>query len=179
MANTTTDEVVAAFTGAVRSTLAKSLEKIEHCAGQLTQEQLWWRPRPEMNSIANLILHLAGSLRQWAVTGVSGTTDTRSRPQEFSDRSNRPKEELLAILRRVFQEADAQLASLTAEIVVTRRRIQGYDVDVASAVMSTACHVRGHVQEIIHMTREQLGERYRFDFIPQGPEQESAGGKAL
>jgi hypothetical protein len=27
------------------------------------------------------------------------------------------------------------------------------------------------------MTREQLGDRYPFDFIPAGAEQESAGGK--
>jgi hypothetical protein len=33
------------------------------------------------------------------------------------------------------------------------------------------------VQEIIHMTREQLGEKYRFDFVPKGKEQESATEK--
>jgi hypothetical protein len=32
------------------------------------------------------------------------------------------------------------------------------------------------VQEIIHMTRVQLGEKYQFDFVPQTPEQISAGG---
>lgn len=132
-----------------------------------------------MNSIANLMLHLAGSLRQWAVSGVSDGQDTRNRPREFSDRSGRFKAELLETLRRVVEEADAALAQLTPEQFVAQRRIQGYDVNVASAIMNSICHVRGHVQEIIHMTRQQLGERYRFDFVPEGPEQESAGGKGV
>jgi hypothetical protein len=34
--------------------------------------------------------------------------------------------------------------------------------------------LHGHVQEIIHMTRSLLGDRYRFDFVPKGPEQLSA-----
>ncbi|MGD1275721.1 MAG: hypothetical protein ABR964_00685 [Tepidisphaeraceae bacterium] len=36
-------------------------------------------------------------------------------------------------------------------------------------------HFNGHTQEIIHLTRVQLGDRYKFDFIPRGPQQESAG----
>jgi len=172
-------EVVAAFSNAARATLAESLRKIEHCVGQLTEEQLWWRPRDEMNSIANLLLHVAGSFRQWAVSGVRGSQDTRNRPREFSDRSVRSKMELLAIMRSVVQEADTVFAQLTPEQLVAPRRIQGNDVNVASAIMNSLCHVRGHVQEIIHMTREQLGAQYRFDFTPHGSEQESAGGKGL
>jgi hypothetical protein len=45
--------------------------------------------------------------------------------------------------------------------------------------MDTIPHFRGHVQEIIHITRQQLGEKYRFDFVPKGKEQESAGAAAV
>src|SRR5689334_20239791 len=83
------------FVAAIRQSLNEGLEKIQHCAAQLSDEQVWWRPRTEMNSIANLMLHLSGNLRQWVVAGIGGAEDVRNRPQEFSDRSQQPKAELL------------------------------------------------------------------------------------
>ena len=47
-----------------------ALRTIRHCVDQLTDDQLWWRPSESMNSIANLLLHLCGNLRQWIVSGV-------------------------------------------------------------------------------------------------------------
>ena len=68
------------------------------------------------------------------------------------------------------------IAKLNDQQLVADRRIQGFDTNVLTALFNTISHFRGHTQEIIHMTREQLGDRYRFDFVPQGAEQESAGG---
>jgi hypothetical protein len=157
-----------------RHQLTEGLAKIEHCLAQLTDEQLWWRPRPEMNSIANLIFHLAGNLRQWLVSGVGGARDVRDRPSEFSDRSGQPKADVLAKLKDVLRDCDAVLALLTPDELLASRRIQGFDVTVVKAIFDVVPHFRGHVQEIIHMTRAQLGDRYRFKFVPQGPEQTSA-----
>jgi hypothetical protein len=162
------------------------MHKIEHCVGQLGEEQVWWRPgvkspasakntASEMNSIANLMLHLAGNVRQWIVAGIGGAGDVRNRPREFADRSGKSKSELLALLKGTVAEADTVLARLTADELVAKRRIQGFDTNVTAALFGTISHFRGHVQEIIHMTREQLGDKYRFDFVPQGAEQESAG----
>jgi hypothetical protein len=170
--------VAAAFIAAASDVLRKGMHKIEHCVGQLNDEQLWWRPRPEiesqMNSIANLLLHLSGNMRQWIIAGVGGTKDMRNRPLEFSDRSNRPKAEILGQLKATVDEAAAVIGRLTDSDLTAARRIQGYDVNVVSALWQTLSHFHGHVQEIIHLTREQLGDRYRFDFVPKGTEQVSA-----
>jgi hypothetical protein len=171
-------EISTAFISATRQTLSEGMRKIEHCVGQLTDDQLWWRPRPEMNSIANLMLHLSGNLRQWIVAGIGGVKDIRNRPLEFSDHSNRPKSEILGLIEKVVSDADAALARLTPDQLLKIRRIQGYDAAAIAAVIDTIAHFRGHVQEIIHMTRQQLGEKYRFYFVPKGKEQESAGGAA-
>ena len=128
-----------------------------------------------MNSIGNLMLHLSGNLRQWIVSGVGGAKDVRNRPLEFSDRSIRPKGEIIDILKKTVAEADAALARLKADQLVSPRRIQGFDTSVIAAIIDTIPHFRGHVQEIIHITRQQLGEKYQFDFVPKGKEQESAG----
>ena len=163
------------FVAAARQCLAEGMEKIEHCVGQLDQESVWWRPEPEQNSVANLLLHLTGNLRQWIVAGVGkAAADVRNRPAEFADRSGRPKSQVLEGLRSAVRDADAVLAGLTAQQLVERRRIQGYDTNVLAAVFDTVAHFRGHTQEIIHLTRTRLGDRYRFHFVPQGPEQISA-----
>lgn len=167
------------YVSAARHVLSEGMQKIEHCVGQLNDEQVWWRPRPEMNSIANLMLHLSGNLRQWIVSGVGGATDARNRPMEFADRSNRPKAELLSILKKTVEQADAVMRALRPDSLVSPRRVQGFDTTVAAAIFSCIAHFRGHVQEIIHMTRQQLGEMYRFEFVPKGKEQESAGGVAI
>lgn len=164
------------FLTSMRETLAEGMRKIEHCAGQLTDEQMWWRPRPEMNSIANLCLHLAGNLRQWLIAGAGGKKDIRNRPMEFSDRSRRAKAEIIGLLKSTVGEVEVILSNLSGEELLSVRRIQGYDTTVLAAIVNTVSHFRGHVQEIIHMTREQVGEKYRFDFVPKGKEQESAGG---
>jgi hypothetical protein len=174
MGSVTSSELCVLFVGAMRETLLEGMRKIEHCVGQLDDEQVWWRPRGEMNSIANLMLHLSGNLRQWIISGVGGAKDVRNRPVEFSDRSGRAKGEVLAILQKTVAEADGVLAKVTAEELVSKRRIQGFDETGMSAIVRAIPHFRGHVQEIIHMTREQVGEKYRFDFVPKGKEQESA-----
>ncbi len=172
----TANDVARAFTDAARRELSEGLSKIEHCLNQLTDAQVWWRPRPEMNSIANLMLHLAGNLRQWVVSGAGGAPDVRDRPGEFADRSAAPKSEVLAKLRGVIHECGAVLARLMPDDLVASRRIQGYDLSVTGAILHAVPHFRGHVQEIIHMTRVQLGDRYTFDFVPTTPEQISGGG---
>jgi hypothetical protein len=159
-----------------RGTLSEGMRKIEHCVNQLTDAQVWWRDRPEMNSIANLMLHLSGNVRQWIVSGIGGSPDTRNRPREFSDHSGRPKTEILASLKAAVDEADAAMARLSADDLVAERKIQGFDSNVTSALFHSISHFRGHTQEIIHLTRVQLGDKYKFDFVPQGAAQLSAGG---
>ncbi len=172
-------KITAEFISANRHTLSEGMRKIKHCVDQLTNEQLWYRPKPDMNSIANLMLHLSGNLRQWIIAGVGGEKDIRNRPKEFADRSNRPKSEILAILTKVVSEADKTLSSLTPDQLLSKRRIQGYDTTVLAAITDTIPHFRGHVQEIIHITRMQLGEKYRFDFVPNSTEQQSSSGPPL
>src|SRR5580765_6789079 len=51
------------------------LPKIERCMSQLTPEQIWFRANDASNSIGNLLLHLAGSSRYWAIEVIGGPWD--------------------------------------------------------------------------------------------------------
>jgi len=155
--------------------LREGRDKIEHCLAQLTDEQVWQRPREEMNSIANLILHLIGNVHQWIVSGLGGAADVRNRPAEFVARDLLPKDELLRRLDEVVRQAADVLSRVTEDDLLAARRIQGFDVTGVAAIFDSIPHFTGHAQEIIHMTRMLLGERYRYKWVPQTKEQ-GAGG---
>src|SRR2546421_8050149 len=106
------------------------LPKIRAAVERLTEEDTWWRPNKASNSVANLMLHLAGNIRQWIVSGVGGAPDVRDRPKELAERSGRPKGEVLETLRSAVRDADAVLAGLTAHKLVQPRRIQGFETNV-------------------------------------------------
>src|SRR5438132_518519 len=81
------------------------MKRIRHCMGQLTDEQVWWRPAEGMNSVGNLLLHLAGNVRQWIIGGLGSVPDSRDRPAEFAERRHVPKAELWAQLEAAVKEA--------------------------------------------------------------------------
>lgn len=137
--------------------------KIRHCLGQLSEDQVWWRPHASMNAIGNLILHLCGNVRQWIVAGCGGAPDVRDRPREFSEKRAIPKTELLGRLDEVVAAATEALSKMTPEELLKARRIQGFDVTGLGAIFESVPHFKGHTQEIICLTRMQLGDSYQYD----------------
>jgi hypothetical protein len=164
-------EIGAAFAEEAVRELNQAVTKIKHCLNQLNEQQVWWRPLESMNSIGNLILHLCGNVRQWIISGVGGAKDVRDRPSEFSERGPIAKSELLKRLDAVVEEAKATISAATTDDLLCVRRIQGFDASGLRAIMNPVAHFHGHTQEIIHMTRCQLGDAYNFDFVPSTPEQ--------
>ena len=167
----TADQLATAVGNAVAHELSSALERIRHCLDQLSDEQIWWRPKPGLNSIGNLLLHLCGNLRQWIVAGIGGASDFRHRPGEFAERGPIPKAELISRLEAAVEESKAAITRITAQQLVEIRRIQGSEVTGLEAVFSSVPHFRGHTQEIVGMTRQQLGDAYRFAWTPATPEQ--------
>jgi len=167
----TADELATAVGTEAANELASALARIKHCLGQLSDEQVWWRSHPSLNSVGNFVLHLCGNLRQWIVAGLGGATDVRDRPAEFAERGPISRDECLRRLEAVVDEARAVLARQTAQQLLEVRRIQGFDVTGLAALFDSVPHFRGHTQEIVHMTRLQLGAAYVFAWRPTTPEQ--------
>jgi hypothetical protein len=167
----TADELAAAVGAAAAHELGSALGRIKHCLDQLNDDQVWHRSEPGLNSIGNLILHLCGNLRQWVVAGLGGAPDVRDRPAEFAEQMPIPKEELVRNLEAVVGEAKRILAGVDARRLTEARRIQGFDVTGAAAIFDSVPHFRGHTQEIVHMTRLQLSDAYKFAWTPTTPEQ--------
>lgn len=139
---------------------------IRHCFNQLNVDQVWWRPDEKMNSVANLVLHVCGNMHQWIVAGVGGARNTRRRQREFDERGPFDKADLLQKLDDTLHEVNAVLEKLTPGLLAETRRIQAHEVTCLQAILHSMAHLRGHTQEMIHITRTQLGDEYRFAFVP-------------
>ena len=149
--------------------LGDYLPKIERCLEKLTDEQIWWRPNEESNSIGNLILHLCGNARQWIICGVGGQPDNRNRDAEFAQRDTIPRDELLVLLRSTLSEIETVLRTLDPSILLERRSIQGHDVDLLEAIFHVTEHFSMHTGQIIMLTKMLTSSDLRFyDF--QGDE---------
>lgn len=165
------DQLASAINDEAIACLRYGRTKIEHCLEQLDDTQVWWRPSEEMNSIGNLLLHLAGNLRQWIVAGVGTAEDVRRRQEEFDHRDPLPKMEVYGKLAVVLDEAEQTLTNLSASDWLLRKRVQGHDVTKLGAMMHSLTHFQGHVQEIICLTRQQLRDQYRFEWQPKSKEE--------
>ncbi|MFO0960373.1 MAG: DUF1572 family protein [Isosphaeraceae bacterium] len=154
------------FVADVRQQFGEAGSLIHHCLRQLDDDQVWWRPNEGMNSIGNLLLHLAGNLRQRIVSFIGGEPDTRDRPSEFTERGPIPKGDLLARFDEALRQADAVIASLSAERLAEIHRYDRLDGSteqtVIGLVIQILAHLHGHAQEILAMTRMQLGRSYEF-----------------
>src|SRR5947207_5330091 len=110
--NRTYADVTQGFVAEAGHVFRASLERIEHCVNQLSDEQLWWRPRPEMNSIGNLMLHLSGNVGQWVVSSVANVPSNRNRPAEFAQREPIPRDQLVRTLREAVGRATDAVESI-------------------------------------------------------------------
>ncbi len=156
-------DIAQAFIDQSRRFLLKEyLPKIERCLDELSEEDLWWRPNETSNSVGNLLLHLAGNVRQWIVSGVGGVHDVRQRQQEFDERAPLPAEALLARLREALDEVDRVLADFDPVDLLQRRHIQGIEVTAFEAIYHVVEHFSTHVGQIIYITKLRTGRDLRF-----------------
>lgn len=165
-------DVATAFLARSRHYLAFEYPtKIRRCLDVLPRDAVWRREDDESNSIGNILLHLAGNVRQWIISGVGGAPDARYRRGEFAAREGDGADALFAALRATLDETDAVIASLTPDRLLELRFIQGRDVSVLDAVYHVVEHFSLHTGQVILLTKQYAPGRIRF--------YEDAGGLAV
>lgn len=144
--------------------------KLRAAVEALPADALWWRPNEQSNSVGNLLVHLAGNVRQWIVGGVGGRPVERDRASEFARRDGPGGEELLTDLERALDEVDGVLAGLSSADLAARRTIQGREVTVLEAVYHVVEHFSLHLGQVILVAKLHAPDAVRF--------YEDAGGLA-
>jgi uncharacterized damage-inducible protein DinB len=138
------------------------LPKIEKCLEQLTDEQIWWRPNEQSNSIGNLVLHVCGNARQWIVSGLGRAADARNRDAEFAQREMVSRADLHSLLKRTLHDVDATLAAYDDGKLLERQTIQGTDVTALEAIFHVVEHFSMHTGQIILLTKLLTAADLRF-----------------
>jgi len=136
--------------------------KIRLCLEQVSDDDLWWRPNERSNSIGNLMLHLAGNIRQWIVSGVGGEADTRQRQAEFDERGPLAREEVLRRLEAALADTDRVLGALDPALLAEDRTIQGRATNVLKAIYHVVEHFGMHTGQIMYITKLRTGGDLAF-----------------
>ena len=134
------------------------MPKIERCIAQLTEGQIWSRANDPSNCIGNLLLHLAGSSRYWAVEVIGGKPIGRVRQAEFNRREPVSPERLMTDLRAAVNEVDQQLAQISGEQLLDVRTSHEDQPTVLWCVYHLVEHFAMHTGQILSMTKAFVGE---------------------
>ncbi len=166
------------FLAESRTQLEASFRLIKHCVDQLTDDAVWRRQHESLNSIGNLLLHLAGNLTQRFGSGIGGAPDRRDRPREFTERTRIPKAELLSGLEAAVTAADALLSTFDPAKLTDLRPYAtlagNAEISVLAVIYRTLVHLNGHAQEVLSMTRGILGDGYVFQNPAEVPKRPTA-----
>lgn len=148
------------------SLLHHHLPRIEQCLRMLPENEIWWRPNSQSNSVGNLVLHLNGNVRQWITAGLGGKPFRRERDLEFQERGPISRRRLIALLRSTVREACATISALTTQDLGRPYAIQGFEVTGARALLHVTEHFAFHTGQIIYITKLKCREDLGFTRLP-------------
>jgi uncharacterized damage-inducible protein DinB len=137
--------------------LRQQNERIGICLGQFSEEQIWRRGGENENAVGNLMLHLAGNVRQWILTGLGGQPDKRVRDYEFSAREGPAAPDLVSLLSSTVEEAATLLTTVTEDQLLGMYEIQNYPVSGVELVLHVVEHFSYHTGQIIFVTKAMTG----------------------
>jgi uncharacterized damage-inducible protein DinB len=127
--------------------------QIRSCVEQLSEEQLWWRPNEQANSVGNLVLHLSGSMRHYLSRSIGGLAYERDRPAEFAERGPLPKESLLAMFDETIRQASEVLSSFDTSRFLKQTEEPGYYRTIFDQILGIAIHMATHMGQIVYVTK--------------------------
>jgi uncharacterized damage-inducible protein DinB len=155
------NELAATFLSFSVKRMQRSEQDILTCVSRLSEEQIWHRPADHENSIANLLLHLEGNMRQWILHGVDDQPDVRARDAEFALAPSQTASEVRARFSATLAECCAIISNLDPErlLAITDPQPGGGwgSPTILEAIYLVVGHVQMHTGQIILLTKQMTG----------------------
>lgn len=156
------DAVSAKFLEFAGRRMEMSERDILRCVEMLTEEQMWRRGGEHENSVANLLLHLAGNVRQWILHGIDGQPDVRERDDEFSLEPTVTAKEARAVFVETLAESRRVIAAVSAErlleVIDPQPTGTWRHLTVLEAIFQVVGHVQLHAGQIIVLTKQMAAK---------------------
>ena len=139
---------------ALRTRITKVLpSQIRSCIELLSEEQLWWRPNEQSNSVGNLVLHVRGSVLHFLCRGVGGLEYERDRAAEFAEAGSMPKHQLLAMFDEMVGKAVQTFDALDASCLHEPSTERAYYSIIFEDLFGVAIHLATHTGQIVYVTK--------------------------
>ena len=140
----------------------------EKTFAQLNDEDLFFKPSKESNSIAVIVQHMSGNmLSRWTdFLTEDGEKPWRERDKEFEDIPS-TKEHVIDTWNKGWQCVFDALESLQAGDVLKTVSIRGESLSVVDAIVRQLDHYGYHVGQIVYIGRMIKDESWQSLSIPK------------
>jgi hypothetical protein len=164
------NRVAAAYLDESRRAFRGYKRLAEGAFAQLTDEEFFYAPDSESNSIAILIKHISGNLRsRWRdFLTTDGEKPDRNRDQEFVLESKVSREELMRWWDEGLNTAMQSLEALQPSDFSRTVYIRGDAHTVMQAINRSLAHFAYHVGQIIYLGKHIRTSEWKSLSIPRG-----------
>ena len=128
--------------------IEENTRRIKKCLGEIEEIEIWKFPNNNSNSIGNLILHLCGNIRQYAISALGETKDTRERDKEFSAKTGSAKSGLLNELTNTISEAADIIKNIDENRLTKIYSVQGFNLSGIGIIIHVTEHFSYHTGQI-------------------------------
>ena len=150
-------------------TLFRQYKKLaEGAMAQVTDEQLTATLDPEMNSIAQIVKHMAGNMRsRWTdFLTTDGEKPDRNRDSEFVNAPTN-RAELLAVWEDGWRRVFAALEPLTDADLTRTIHIRNEPHSVMQAVNRQVAHYAMHCGQIVMLAKHLASDHWKSLSVPR------------
>jgi hypothetical protein len=155
------DQISELFLAASVKRMQLSENDINRCLDKLSDEQMLHRGGDHENSIANLLLHLEGNIRQWFLHGIDGRPDVRVRDEEFTLSPAQPCAEVRRCFAATLAESRSVIGSLPParllEMIDPQPNGSWGPMTILEAIYRIVSHLQLHQGQIILLTKQLTG----------------------
>ena len=148
-----TEEFVKEFIDQSITRIDENTQKLVTCLDELEGAETWKRPNQHSNSVGNIILHLCGNMRQYAISSLGNIKDTRERDKEFSADGGYSKSELLKKLSDTVEQAKNIIKNISEAELLRKRQVQGFTHSGIGIIVHVTEHYSYHTGQIIFWTK--------------------------
>ena len=134
--------------------IEENTHRIIKCLREIDEIEIWKFPNDNSNSIGNLILHLCGNIRQYAISALGEIKDIRERDKEFSTKPGHTKSELLNELSHTISEAVGIIENIDENRLTKIYSVQGFNLSGIGIIIHVTEHYSYHTGQIVFFTKQ-------------------------
>jgi Protein of unknown function (DUF1572) len=136
---------------------------------QIKDEDFFWSPDEESNSIAIIIRHLSGNMiSRWTdFLATDGEKESRKRDEEFEPLFYTDKDDILSRWERGWKRTFETLESLNENDLLKKVKIRNQPHTVVEAINRQLTHYGYHIGQIVYIGKHLEGANWTSLSIPK------------